>query len=252
MFKKKFEIIQKRMELNLQEIRESLSHSGDRGSSAEGVVREFLCSYLPPYNRIGEGEIIDINGAQTTQLDLIITNEYHPTLNDLSGPEMFIIEGVACVGEVKTKLNSQDIDTLIQSCITYKSLKPELQDGMSVHGNRSDIFRFVDHRPYFIFAFESQLAIATIHQKLRDYYLENGTPVEQQIDAVFCLDRGTIWNFGDGTGSYQYKVSNISQPGLHITNQTNDGVLFDLMSWISSVIPRYTYPRAPIQRYLAP
>jgi hypothetical protein len=252
MFKKKFELIQKRMELNLQEIRESLSHRGDRGSSAEGVVREFLSSYLPPYNRIGEGEIVDIKGSQTTQLDLIITNEYHPTLNDLSGPEMFIIEGVACVGEVKTKLNSQDIDTLIQSCITYKSLEPELPDGMTVHGNPSDIFRFVDHRPYFIFAFESQLIIETIEQKLRNYYAQNSTPIEHQIDAVFCLDRGTIWNFGDGKGSYQYKSSNVSLPGLHITNQTNDGVLFDLMSWISSVIPRYTYPKSPIQRYLAP
>lgn len=240
------------MEINLEEIRSSLIHRGDRGSSAEGIVREFMSSYLPSYNRVGEGEIIDTNGGQSTQLDVIVTNEYHPTLNDLSGPEMFIIEGVACVGEVKTKLNSQDVDTLIQSCITYKSLTTKHMKGMTVHSNTSDRKRFVDHRPYFLFAFESQLTISTIHQKLTDYYTQNNTPVEHQIDAVFCLDRGTIWNFGDGQGAFQWLVQNVPQPGLHITRNTKDGVLFDLMSWVSSSLPRYTYPQSPLIQYLAP
>lgn len=251
-FKRKFDLIQKRMDLHLEEIRESLTHKGDRGSSAEGLVREFMSSYLPVYNRVGEGEIIDIKGNQSTQLDVIITNEYHPTLNDLNGPETYIIEGVACVGEVKTQLNSQDVTTLIQSCITYKSLKPNHMNGMVVHSNPSDRNRFVDHRPYFLFVFESQLTISTIHQKLSDYYTQNNTPIEHQIDAVFCLDRGTIWNFGDGNGSFQWAVQNVLQPGLHVTRTTKDGVLFDLMSWVSSSLPHYTYPKPPIIQYLTP
>ncbi|EHD2271248.1 DUF6602 domain-containing protein [Vibrio cholerae] len=251
MYKKKFELAQKRMILSLDEIRESLSHKGDRGSSAEEVLREFLRQYLPIYNRVGEGEVINVAEIQSTQLDVVVTNEYHPSLGRMQGPETFIIEGVAAVGEVKTNLNSNDINTLIQSCIRFKSITPTNIGGMMGHWSKSDRIRFVEHRPYFLFVYESQLNIETIKQKLQNYYSVNSIPVVQQIDAVFCLDRGTIWNFGDGQGSMEYVVNGVPQSGLHVTNQDKSSVLFDLMTWFS-VLPRYSYPHSPMQLYLVP
>lgn len=251
MYRRKFELAQRRMVLSLDEIRESLTHKGDRGSSAEEVLREFLRQYLPSYNRVGEGEVINVAGEQSTQLDVIVTNEYHPSLGRMNRPETFIVEGVAAVGEVKTNLNSNDINTLIQSCIKYKSITPTNVTGMTGFWNPFDRHRFVEHRPYFLFAFESQLSIDAIHQKLADYYKENLTPIENQIDALFFLDRGTIWNFGDGKGSFQHLINGVPQPGLYITNENKDGVLFDLMTWFS-ILPRCSYPHSPMQLYLTP
>jgi len=112
MFKKKFELVQRKMMLELEEIRCSMKHNGNRGSSAEEVVRLFLRKYLASYNRVGCGEIIDINNGHSTQLDVIITNEYHPNFNEMDEPEVFIIEGVSCAGEVKTGVAPAKTDTV--------------------------------------------------------------------------------------------------------------------------------------------
>jgi len=160
MIKEKLQSVQRRLEASLEEIRASHSHRGNRGSNAESVVRDFLREYLPPDNRIGEGEIIDSREHISTQLDIIITNPNHPYINDLKEPGLFLIEGVAAAGEVKTNLSSTDVDTLIQSCMTYKKLEIIHQPGTRISSTtHSDIERFVKHRPYFIFAFESQITI---------------------------------------------------------------------------------------------
>ncbi len=251
MIKEKLKIVEKKLLLNLEEIRVSHQHKGNRGTISESVFRDFLKEYLPPTNRVGEGEIIDINENISTQLDIIITNEYHPYLNDLKEPGLFIIEGVACAGEVKTNLNSQDIDTLIQSCIRYKNIKPIVPDGAKTFGNISDIKRFVEHRPYFIFAYQSQLTIETIYKKLNDYYRVNQIPITSQIDGVFCLDRGTIINFGDGKGSFSYFTADKrSLQSLQVTRVGKEEVLLDFMSWLSISIPKYSLPRSPLTQYL--
>ncbi len=251
MIKGILKVLAKKLAINLEEIRVSHKHKGVRGATSESIIREFLKKYLPPENRVGDGEVIDTKGSISTQLDVIITNSDHPYLNDLKDPGLFIIEGVSCCGEVKTNLSSKDIDTLIQSCITYKNLAPKSQKGSSVYGNNSDINRFVNHRPYFLFAFESQLKIEKINEKLNAYYKQHNTPVVQQIDAVFCLDRGAIINFGDGKGSFQYStMSKKSVPGLVITKYNGEETLIELMSWLSISMLKITLPSSPLIPYL--
>ena len=103
--KERIDILQKQMLLRLEEIRATYRHSGNKGTNAEQILREFLRYFLPTYHRVGHGEVIDQNGANSRQLDVIVTNEYHPFLNDLSTPSVFIIEGVSCAGEVKSDLS---------------------------------------------------------------------------------------------------------------------------------------------------
>ena len=253
MIKEKLLIVEKKLVISLEEIRASYSHRGDRGSVAETIVRDLLREYLPPQNRIGQGEIIDTKESISTQLDIVITNEYHPYLNDLKDPGLFIIEGVACAGEVKTNLNSNDLTTLIQSCIKYKQLEPVIPKGTTSYGNKSDLKRFVNHRPYFIFAYQSQITIETIAEKLNRYYAENNTPIVQQIDAVFSLDRGAIINFADGQGGIKLSTPTGAQDGmgLIVTKTGKEGVLLELMFWLSVVIHRYSLPSSPLLEYFA-
>lgn len=250
-FKKKLSIVDKQLIHKLEEIQVSLSHNGNRGSSAEAVMREFLKVYLPSSNMIGEGEIVDTNGNTTTQLDIIIANDNQPYINDLREPGLFIIEGVDCVGEIKTNLNSNDIATLIESCIRFKALTSDFVGGMSCF-NKSDEERFVKRKPYFIFAYKSQMKIETMCKKLLDHYEENNVPFENQIDAVFTLDRGSIINFGDGKGSFKFLEfgTKNSLTGLRIVKNKDEGILLDLMTWMSSVIHKVIYYQPPIGKYL--
>ncbi len=246
------EIKEERLNIRLKEIRASHNHRGEQGSSLEEVFREFLKEYLPPENRVGAGEVIDTKGAISTQLDVVITNGYHPYLNNFKEHSPFIIEGVASAGEVKTNLTSENVKTLVESCKAYKQLTPIIPKGAMIFGNKSDIQRFVHHRPYFIFAFQSQLKIRSIQHNLIEYYVKNDIPVELQIDGVFCLDRGSIINFGDGKGSLRYFSANGENvSGIAVTREGSKGVLLDFMTWLSVSIQRYWLPYSPLVHYLA-
>jgi hypothetical protein len=152
------------MILRLEEIRASYCHSGNKGSNAEQVLRDFLRQFLPPYNRVGHGEVVDQTGANSRQLDVIITNEYHPFLNDLSAPSVLIVEGVSCVAEVKSVLTGEELERALENSLSFKRLSVSVPKGATVYGNMEDISRFVDKRPSFLFAFESQLSISTIKE----------------------------------------------------------------------------------------
>lgn len=248
--KAKLKIVDQRFLVKLEEIQISMDHKSNRGSNAEEVLRVFLREYLTDDKRVGEGEIIDTNNNTTTQLDVVVTNRYHPYINDLLGPELFIIEGVDVVGEVKTNLNSNDISVLIESCKRFKKLTSKFSNGTTICTNTSDRKRYLEHKPYFIFAYKSQLTIETIYSKLVEYYEKNGTPVEEQIDAVFCLDRGVIINFGDGKGAYQYIVGEQSIPGLIITKREEGEILLNLLTWLSISIINYQTYQSPLIQYL--
>jgi hypothetical protein len=250
--KKKFAFIQEQFRSKLNEIRDTLEHKSSKGSNVEQIIREFITTYLPAYNRIGQGEIIDTDGNTTSQLDVIMTNEFHPNINDLSQPSLYFIEGVACAGEVKSILSSKDLDTILKNCLRYKELNLHISRTMIIHSNDSDMKRFIEKRPYFLFAFESQLTIETIAEKVTEYNTLNCPNIWQQIDAIFLLDRGSLINCGDGKGSLQLRdTQGKSIPGytmIPINQYPN--VLFDFVTWLSMVVKKFTLHENILSYYL--
>ena len=239
---KKLAIIQQQIQLKLEEIREIHQHKGNKGANVEQIIREFLSVYFPADNRIGQGEIIDTEGNVTSQLDVIMTNQYHPYINDLSQPSLYFVEGVACAGEIKSVLNSQDLNTILKNCLRYKELNIRLSAGMTIHSTESDTKRFIEKRPYFLFAFESQLTLNTVYEKVSEFSANNCPNIWQQIDGIFLLDRGSIINFGDGKGSFQFRdPEGISKPGIiRRPLEAEPNLLFSFVAWISAVIERFT------------
>jgi hypothetical protein len=129
---------------------------------------------------------------------VVITNEYHPYINDLSSPSIFFIEGVACTGEIKSILTSNELVHILENCLAYKRLSVNIPKGTTIYTNPSDRSRFVEKRPYFLFAFESQLTIGGITDAVQDFNTEKRLAIPHQIDAIFLLDRGCLINLGDG------------------------------------------------------
>jgi len=251
MLEKHIEILQRQMLLRLEEIRAAYRHSGNKGSNAEQILRDFLRQFLPPYNRVGHGEVVDQTGSNSRQLDVVITNEYHPFLNDLTAPSVFIIEGVSCVAEVKSVLTGEELERALENSLSFKRLSVMVQKGAMVHGNMEDISRFVAKRPSFLFAFESQLSISTIKERIDAWNQAHALPVPQQLDAVFILTGGSIINFGTGAGTLQFITpEGQSLPGYIYRDPSDDRPLVSLLSWISASLPHVSLPHPPILSYL--
>ena len=254
MLRERIAILERQMLLRLDEIRQKYSHPGNKGANVEVIVRDFLREFLPPTNRIGHGEVIDSHDNISSQIDVIVTNEYHPFLNDLSAPSIFFIEGVACAGEVKSILTLTELESTLEKCCSFKSLQVEKQNGMTVRANPEDIARFVDNRPFFLFAFESQSPIDSIVNRVDEYNRDHKLELTQQIDGIFILGRGYAINFGTGKGAFQFRTpEGKSLPGLIGVLSNGDGeVLYKFLAWYSACTPRVEIPNSLMLTYLIP
>jgi hypothetical protein len=167
---------------------------------------------------------------------------------------LFFIEGVSCVGEIKSQLTSSDLKSVLENCKSFKKLAPKLEVNASAKGSIEDLKRYLDKRPYFLFAFESQLTIETIRERINEFNAESAKNLLEQLDGVFLLDRGALINFGSGTGSLVLiDPAGQSWPGMQVaaTNE-NSNVLIQFLGWLSSVMLKINLSKPPILQYLIP
>lgn len=248
------DLLQRQMTIRFEEIRTRFRNPTNRGTNAEEVVRQFLRQFLPPYHRIGHGQVIDTRGNASRQVDVLITNEYQPFLNDLAIPSVFIIEGIACAGEVKSELDGKRLTEALENCREFKKLHPENISRTQGLGNAEDVRRFVLWRPFFVFAFRSKLTLATIRDRVRAWDVANTVEMPAQMNAVFTLDRGGIINYGDGKGSLVLLDNRgRTMPGYRIRPREVEEPLFGFLTWLCTSIPRVPQrPLPPIVNYLIP
>ena len=246
---------EKRLGLELADIRHRYAHAGNKGGSSEQVFREFLSRYLPAYNRVGHGEVFNIDGLRSRQTDIVITNEYHVGLkSDWAEPQTFTIESVECAGEVKSVI--QDVNTLrdiFDKAKVFKSMIIEPDQGMQFRAQDEDIPRFVWRKPYFGFAFESRLSIDRVIQELRLWNNEL-RPIERPVlDGLFVLDRGGTMHMGNGGGQLRWLGGDGEpQKGYVTIRHGGEQVLTNLLLWMYAAMPRIHYYTHPAFVYLRP
>ena len=194
---------EKLLRLELDYTRQKYEHAGIKGGQVEAVVRDFLDRYLPAHNRVGHGEVFNIDGLRSRQTDLVVANEYHIALtSDWSEAQTYIIEAVQCAAEIKSKIENVDTDLrdYFDKAQTFKKLLINPDATYELRMLEGDLPRFGFRKPYFGFAFESKVSLPRVMQELRSWD-EELRPVERPaIDALFVLDRGAVVNVGDGQG----------------------------------------------------
>src|ERR1043166_5819392 len=158
--------LETQMQHTLDVVRAELEHRGNKGASVEATVREFIRRYLPQRYGVGHGEIIDPEGRRTGQTDVVVTNDNHPFTFTEGSPGLFFREGIFALGEVKSVLTSQDLETTIQNARRFRELRPKPTFGTVMGTNRTDSDRYQNNPGYFLFAFESQLKMETILQTM--------------------------------------------------------------------------------------
>lgn len=101
---------QARLLADLEEARSKFAQGTDRGTAGfEVPCREFLRKHLPRRLAVGQGEVIDSEGRESGQTDVVILDDDHPFDVDPDRPSLAFIEFVAAAGELKTTLTSDSL-----------------------------------------------------------------------------------------------------------------------------------------------
>jgi len=242
----------KELESKFEDIREQFEHSGSKGTNGENIVRDFLKYYFSPQYQFGNGEVIDSKGNQSGQIDIVFTNKYHPCISDYNKPSIFFIEGVSCCCEVKFLLTSSELNKSLRNCEKFKALEPKLDGITTTCTNKEDLKRFVHKRPYFLFCYESQLTLDTVNKNITNYSSQHNLEIESQIDGIFLMDRGSIYNLGNGQGSLRHVGSDARMVSGLLNNPKgkDDRVLHSLIIWLNCVIMQFDTIIPIIRSYL--
>ena len=239
------------MKSQLEKARIRFKHPGDKGASSEDSFRSFLREYLPRRLAIGSGEVVDSKAKRSAQVDVVIVSEDHPFTFTEDLPGLFFIEGVAGAGEVKSLLTRDHLEQAISNSKKIKQLSIDFGAGTMVYASTSDLERYYKHPPYFLFAYESQLSIQTVLQRLQQEVDTDGVAHIDLLDAVYILGKGWLVNFGNGEGSFKYiSPEKESLPGWQGAN--TEDVLLPLMAWLSHVMPRFQRQLPILNKYLIP
>lgn len=171
----------KKMQIDFEEVTEYINHMGERGSSREAILLRYLRNYIPSKYEMDNGVIIDGNGTQSRQQDIIIYDSFNsPVLLDMEKTKMVPIESVFSVIEVKSTLNKTEIEKCVNNISSVKSLV------------KNGLVEINSPTAGFVFAFKSSTTIET----LLDNLIEANHNVEKHkhISVICVLDKGLIVN----------------------------------------------------------
>jgi len=251
MLKDKIAAVEVQMKAKLNEIRATFAQGGDKGTSVEDSFRAFLRHYLPRRLEVGQGEVIDSRERRSKQTDIVVVNEDHPFTFTADIPGLFFVDGVCAAGEVKTILTSEQLNVALENSCQFKQLEIESGQGTMIHTNPSDRERFYKCPPWFLIAFESQLTLPNIQTAVDRFVDRAGVKVNELVDAVFVLECGWVINFGDGKGSFQFRTPE-GTPVEGWAWRESKSVLFDLLGWLSIVLPKMIRFEPILARYIVP
>jgi hypothetical protein len=234
----------------LDRARGEFEHRGLRGDALERSARELLGKRLPSRFRVGTGEVIDRYGGRSSQLDVVVLTEDQPFVHPSDESGTYLVEGVAAIGEVKTRLDGAALDDILAKGGRVRTLRPTHLQGDEIFTNPSDRARFIDSTAYFALAMESALRPETLLDRLRSaegVANDNGA-VLARLDALFVVGQGVYYNFGDGQGSHQFVVDG-EQVGGWI-GPFEGSALVDLFVWLNAVAPRINRRQSVMPLYL--
>lgn len=227
-------LTQRAMLSKLEQIRHGFRHKGNRGTSAEEEIRDFIRSIIPKTQSVHHGEVICTDERTSGQLDVVVLQDFHPDFFDTNQPGIFFAEGVQFVAEVKTLLDTSQLIDVLESCRNVKSLLPKYDQSVEIWANASDINRFVDRIPYILICYESKITLDKMYREIEDYY--KSCDNDLKIDGIFVLSRGVIENLGDGLGSYRYINDGQPLTGFRIFESDSDGdAMISLLRFIVSL-----------------
>ena len=220
------------MRNHFENLTKGFKHRGLKGVEREGIVREFLTKYLPKVFGIATGEIVATDGTTSSQQDIIIYDSFRcPLLYNEKSTQVVYIEGVSVVIEVKSVLDSLEIEKSIINISSVKKMpKKAFMKQKSVV--KSTVTELNEEKNYFntmgiLFAFSSKLSLNTVRKKIQEKYEKLNIPLNEQIDFVFIQDKGLLVHFNKNEKTINVTVELDTE--LCLIKKENCLLLFYLM-----------------------
>lgn len=174
------------------------SYQGDGTSQEvsdfrENAVHDFIERYFPANHVISKGKITDMEGNQSNSIDCLVLNPAHPNLIDSKG-KFRLIFADGCDVAIEVKPDLARTDEIIRGLKQGVSVKNVLRSKSSILLPKQGQEHIQNHSlriPFYIFcvqAFDVEKLLTTII----NYYHENKTSLEEQIDGVVILDVGIL------------------------------------------------------------
>ncbi|MDJ0379079.1 DUF6602 domain-containing protein [Cryobacterium sp. PH31-L1] len=101
------------LQIQAESFNRLIEHNGEKGRANELTVADFLARLLPPNLGIGSGIILDREGKQSRQCDLIVHEVHkHPQLFSQTSQFVFPADTVVMTVEVKTTLDASEVEKI--------------------------------------------------------------------------------------------------------------------------------------------
>lgn len=223
-----FDEVSKTMRSDFEKTRKAIEkHPGLKGNSFEEIFKKFLREYLPESLDISTGLLVDSNRNFSKQLDVIISDKAKTPIFFRSGDIRVIpIECAYTVIEIKSFLNSKELDKVFENMKSVKSLekkayfKPSgaIIHSDSLYGKEWEIWPV----NYYIFAYDSTNLI-DLAKRMHEKNVKENLPEHLRIDTICVLDKGVICNKRDDD-----KIDALPQPGsnIHVSKTVQSLLLF--------------------------
>ena len=190
---------QKNLEISAEEIR-NLSTPAEKGTLIRKTFKENLTEILPEKIGVSNGVVIDSEGNESKQMDIILYDKMNsPGLFTSDSVQVFPVESTYACGEVKNKLGTTELQDSFKKCNTYKNLNRKAyfdtpnnvnQQRYKLYGTDSIHWKSI----FFILAVESISSVELIDEYKRIVNTES-IPMEKRVDSIFSLqstDNGNV------------------------------------------------------------
>ncbi len=149
--------------------------SATKGQERETFVTSFLSEVFPTPFRFGTGDVTDVHGAKSGQLDVVIEYPFSPSLPIVGSAmtRLYLAESVAAVIEVKSNVASQWEEALK----TARALRPINRS----FGAAMTMGPMFEHIPLFVVGYTGWKTIETVQTKLNS---------AAEISGILIIDEG--------------------------------------------------------------
>jgi len=179
----------KKLRDDFEYIRETISHSGEKGGETEDKVSEFLNGHLPKRFHATKGFVIDVDNQMSDHQDVIIYDEQSSPLYRYDGANQIVsADAVAAIMEVKAVLNKGQLEEAYAKLEEVKKLKKRPIGDMDQKATASTLT--TTGTLGIILGFGSDIGLA----KLAEHCLELNEKYEtaHRPDIIVVLDVGVI------------------------------------------------------------
>jgi hypothetical protein len=193
-----WDAVAREAEAQFARIRNAHRDSSVKGHGNESIVEEFLQQNTGSRRVATNSTISDHYGRASDEVDVAVINGAQPFWTSDSA-QTLIAEGVDTAYQVKAILTKAELKRAIKNTLSVKQLLRVMPAGSFAKAvSNEDGTRFIDHIPFFIFAFTARISAKTAMEVLVE---ETPPDVSMQPDGVFVLDGWSLINVGSNRGA---------------------------------------------------